>query len=95
MTIKGKQAQHRWLKVVIWYDTFLIYLETYYETKKTYQSAINSFNTIFSLLDIPSPFRRRKQYPRFQVDIFMARAFMASYKAASTCRGAKSAAEDA
>ena len=47
------------------------------------------------MLGIPTPFRRRRQYPRDQIDIFMALAFMASYKAASTCRGAKCAAEDA
>ena len=47
------------------------------------------------MLEIPTPFRRRREYPREQIDIYMALAFMASYKAASTCRGAKSAAEDA
>ena len=55
---------------------------------------MNAFNIIFSLLDIPSPFRRKKAYPQSQVDIFMALATMASYKAASTCRVAKCAAED-
>ena len=55
---------------------------------------MNAFNTIFVLLQLPSPFRRKKTYPDSQVDIFMALATMASYKAASTCRVAKSAAED-
>ena len=63
-------------------------------TKATYRSAINSFNTIFSLLNIPSPFKRETFYPQRQVDIFMALATMASHKAVSTCRGTKSAAED-
>ena len=47
------------------------------------------------MLSIPSPFRRNRVYPPRQVDIFMALAFMASHKAASTCRVAKCAAEDA
>ena len=38
---------------------------------------------------------RKKEYPREQVDLFMALATMASYKAASTCHGAKCATEDA
>ena len=63
--------------------------------KRTYRSAIYSFHTIFALLNIPTPFSAKKEYPRAQVDIFMALATMASYKAASTCRGAKCAAEDA
>ena len=50
---------------------------------------------IFDILEIPSPFREKRVYPPRQVDIFMALATMASYKAASTCRGAKCAAEDA
>lgn len=58
-------------------------------------SAINAFNTIFDLLYFPSPFFGTKTYPRPKVDIFMASATMASYKAASTCRVAKSAVEDA
>ena len=79
----------------MWFATFLVFLGTAYGTKNTYRSSINSFNTIFALLQIPSPFRRTKTYPKSQVDIFMALARMASYKAASTCRVAKSAAEDA
>ena len=50
---------------------------------------------IFDILLIPSPFRKKRVYPPRQVNIFMALATMASYKAASTCRVAKSAAEDA
>ena len=73
----------------------MIYLGTSYGTKKTYRSAINSFNTIYACLNIPSPLTGERVYPRKQVDVFMALATMASYKAASTCRGAKSAAEDA
>ena len=95
MTMWGIETHRRWPIGVVWFATFLVYLGTSYGTKKTYQSAINSFNTIYALLEIPSPFRRKREYPRDQVDVFMALAVMASYKAASTCRGAKSAAEDA
>ena len=79
----------------MWFATYLVFLGTSHGTKRTYRSAINSFHTIFALLNIPTPFRSEKEYPHSQVDIFMALATMASYKAASTCRGAKSAAEDA
>ena len=79
----------------MWFATYLVFLGTSHGTKRTYRSAINSFHTIFALLNIPSPFRTKKEYPRTEVDIFMALATMASYKAASTCRGAKCAAEDA
>ena len=61
----------------------------------TYQSSINAFNAIFSNLGIDTPFRSLRKYPEDQVNIFMALAFMASHKAASTCRVAKCAAEDA
>ena len=56
---------------------------------------MRAFNTIFSFLSIPSPFGRTRTYPKSQVDTFMALALMASHKAASTCRVAKCAAEDA
>ena len=36
-----------------------------------------------------------KSYPKEQVDVFMGLATMAAHKAASTCRVAKCAAEDA
>ena len=68
---------------------------TSYGTKKTYLSSINAFNTIFAWLNIPTPFRREKAFPKAQVDIFLALAVMASHKAPSTCRVAKCAAEDA
>ena len=55
---------------------------------------MNSFNVIYALLGIKSPFSEAKNYPAAQVDVFMALATMASYKAASTVRVAKSAAED-
>ena len=71
-----------------------MFLGTSYGTKDTYRSSIRSFNTIFALLDIPSPFKKRRHYPQREVDIFLALGVMASYKAASTCRVAKSAAED-
>ena len=95
MAMWGHDTQERWPVGVVWFATFLVFLGTAYGTKNTYRSSINSFNTIFALLRIPSPFRRMKTYPKAQVDIFMALATMASYKAASTCRVAKSAAEDA
>ena len=79
----------------MWFATYLVFLGTSHGTKRTYRSAINSFHTIFALLNIPSPFSSKKEYPRTEVDIFMALATMASYKAASTCRVAKCAAEDA
>ena len=60
----------------------------------TAQQFINSFNAIFALLDIPSPFRRIKAFPSEQINIFMVLATMASYKAASSCLVAKCAAED-
>ena len=73
----------------------MVFLGTAYGTKNTYRSPINSFNTIFALLNIPSPFRKMKAYPREQVDVFMGLGTMASYKATSTCRVARCAAEDA
>ena len=95
MRLWGTYAERRWPIGVRWFATYLIFLGTSCGTKSTYNSAINAFNTIFDLLFIPSPFVDRKEYPPGQVDIFMALATMASYKAADTCRGAKSAAEDA
>ena len=80
---------------VVWFASYLVFLGTSYGTKDTYRSSIRSFNTIFALLDIPSPFNKRTHYPQREVDVFLALAFMASYKAASTCRVAKCAAEDA
>ena len=80
---------------VVWFATNLVFLGTSYGTKKTYLSAINSFNIIFTLLDIKSPFIKARDYPSAQIDVFMALATMASYKAASTVRVAKCAAEDA
>ena len=91
----GEVAKHRWPVGVIWFASYLVFLGTSYGTKATYRSSVNAFNTIFAMLNIPSPFRDLGTYPRTQVDIFMALAFMASYKAATTCRAAKSAAEDA
>ena len=88
-------AQERWLVGVVWFASYLVFLGTSYGTKDTYRSSIRSFNTIFALLNIPSPFKKKECYPQRQVDIFMALATMASYKAAATCRVAKSAAEDA
>ena len=79
---------------VVWFASYLVFLGTAYGTKKTYRSSINAFNTIFDFLHIASPFLRSMTFPPAQVDIFMALATMASYKAASTCRVAKSAAED-
>ena len=37
---------------------------------------------IFALLDIPSPFRTKRYYPSEKLDVFMALAVMALYKAA-------------
>ena len=95
MSMWGRETRERWPIGVIWFATYLIFLGTSYGTKATYLSAITSFNTIFAILKIPTPFARTREYPQRQVDIFMALALMASHKAASTCRGAKSAAEDA
>ena len=78
---------------VVWFASYLVFLGTSYGTKDTYRSSM-SFNTIFALLDIPSPFNKKTHYPEREVDVFLALAVMASYKAASTCRVAKSAAED-
>ena len=64
-------------------------------TKKTYRFTIRSFEIIYALLNIRSPFVKAREYPAAQVDVFMALATMASYKAASTVQVAKSAAEDA
>ena len=94
MSIWGPLVQQRWPVGVVWFATFLVFLGTSYGTKKTYRSAINSFNIIYALLNIKSPFIHSRDYPAAQVDIFMALATMASYKAASTVRVAKSAAED-
>ena len=55
---------------------------------------MNSFYTIFALLNIESPFIKEMSFPRAQVDLFMALAKMASYKAESTVQVAKCAAED-
>ena len=95
MSIWGEDALRRWPVGVVWFASFLVYLETSYGTKVTYRSSINAFNTIYALLHIKLPFDRSRTYPATQVDVFMALATMASYKAASTCRVAKSAAEDA
>ena len=95
MSMWGQEARERWPIGVVWFATYLVFLGTSYGTKKTYRSSVNSFNTIFALLQIPTPFRKRRTYPQSQVDIFMALAAMASYKAENTCRVAKCAAEDA
>ena len=90
----GPLTLQRWPIGVVWFASYLVFLGTSYGTKRTYQSAMNSFHTIFNLLLIESPFVNTRSYPTSQVNIFMALAAMASYKAASTCRGAKCAAED-
>ena len=95
MDMWGTDARQRWPVGVVWFATYLVFLGTSAGTKSTYASAVRSFNTIFALLGIGSPFLRTRVYPRSQVDIFMALAVMASHKAAATCRVAKSAAEDA
>ena len=95
MRMWGCEVHRRWPIGVIWFATYLVHLGTSYGTKKTYRSAINAFNAIYACLSIPSPLSGKRVYPRRQIDVFMALATMASYKAASTCRGAKSAAEDA
>ena len=96
MDMWGPNTRERWPIGVVWFATYLVFLGTSYGTKRTYLSAINSFATIFGLLNIPNPFQRTwRSHPAAQIDVFMALATMASYKAASTCRGAKSAAEDA
>ena len=79
---------------MVWFASYLVFLGTSAGTKRTYISAVRSFNTIFAFLHIKSPFLKTKVFPRAQVDIFMALATMASHKAASTCRVAKCAAED-
>ena len=93
MSIWGPRAHHRWPIGVRWFATFLVFLGTSHGTKRTYRSAIASFEVI-ALLNIKSPFVKARVYPIAQVNIFMALATMASYKAASTVRVAKSAAED-
>ena len=96
MDMWGPDTRGRWPIGVVWFATYLVFLGTSYGTKRTYRSAVNSFTTIFRLLNIPNPFQRTwRSHPAAQIDVFMALATMASYKAASTCRGAKSAAEDA
>ena len=94
MSIWGEDALTRQPVGVVWFASFLVFLGTSRGTKKTYRSSINAFNTIYAILGIASPFDRSVTYPASQVDVFMALATMASYKAASTCRVAKSAAED-
>ena len=80
---------------MVWFASYLVFLGTAYGTKKTYDSSIAAFNTIFQLLSIESPFGGKRNYPRAQIKVFMGLATMASHNAASTCRVAKSAAEDA
>ena len=95
MSIWGLRAQQRWPIGVVWFATYLVFLGTSYGTKRTYRSAICSFEIIYALLNIKSPFIKARTFPSAQVNVFMALATMASYKAASTVRVAKSAAEDA
>ena len=95
MSIWGNDALERWPVGVVWFASYLVYLGTAYGTKATYRSSINAFNIIFSSLGIRSPFARSRSFPPRQVDMFLALATMASYKAASTVRVAKCAAEDA
>ena len=94
MRIQGPHAKEHWPVGVIWFASYLIFLGTAYGTKNTYSSAMRAFATIFDLLYINSPFDSNRVYPPAQVNIFLALATMASYKAASTCRVAKAAAED-
>ena len=95
MSILGDDVLSRWPVEVIWFASFLIYVGTSYGTKKTYRSSINAFNTIYAILGIASPFDRSVTYPASQVYVFMVLATMASFKAASTCRVAKNAVDDA
>ena len=94
MALWGKEASQRWPVGVVWFATFLVFLGTSYGTKANYRSSINAFNAIYDNLGIETLFKSQKTYPNDQVNIFMALAVMASYKAASTCRVAKCAAED-
>ena len=80
---------------MVWFATYLVYLGTSYGTKSTYRSSVRAFNIIFSSLGIESPFTQVRVFHKTEVDLFMALATMASYKAESTVRVAKSAAEDA
>ena len=63
--------------------------------RRRHSSSSNAFNTSYANMGIETPFKSLRAYPAEQVDIFLSLAFMASYKAASTCRVAKCAAEDA
>ena len=94
MDIWGADTLERWPVGVVWFATYLVFLGTAYGTKRTYRSSINSFNIIFASLGIPSPLTLSRRFPPRQVHIFMALSIMASYKAASTVRVAKCAAED-
>ena len=58
MALWGEEVRERWPIGVVWFATFLVFLGTSYGTKSTYRSSMNAFNTIFSLFNIPSPFRR-------------------------------------
>ena len=47
----------------IWFVSYLVFLGTSYGTKDTYRSSIKSFNTIFALINIPSPFKKKSVLP--------------------------------
>ena len=85
MLMGGEYFEELWPVRVVKFATYLVYFCMYYGTKSTYQSSIHAFNTIFALLNIPSPFKRVKIYPREQIDIFMALVTLTSHKAAPTC----------
>ena len=72
MSIWGPRAQQRWPIGVVWFATFLVFLGTSYGTKRTYRSAICSFEIIYALLNIKSPFIKARTFPSTQVDDFMA-----------------------
>ena len=91
--VGGYEKKERW-PVGVWFGPYLVLYAQLIAQKPTIflQFFLHDF---FAQLKIPSPIKRSsKRYPKKQVDIFMAVALIASHKAASICRGAKSAAED-
>ena len=63
LSVCGADAMERWPIEVVWFASYLVYLGTAYGTKTTYRFSINTFNIIFSSLEITSPIANSKSFP--------------------------------
>ena len=96
MDMWGEETRERWPIGVIWFATFLVPIprDVLWDEKNIPVIDQRFLQYIHAAGDKLSIYTK-ENLPSAQIDILMALAFVASYKAADTCRVAKCAAEDA